>query len=552
MIVELSLGSDLPYEATEIKRGSTVADVYKDRITEVKHNIFAARINNEIKPLDTAIWRKCKIQFLDMTVKQSYLIYQNSLVLLMLRAARDVVGSESIEVTAVLNDGIFLKFDSREVTAAEIDRINSCMKKIADDDLPIESKKFTVKEGRRILDDEGLENASKLLHKLADDETVRIYNLDGYSDCFYNYMVPSTGYLQYFELIKYRDGALLRFPNHLDQERIPEFNDEYMLYNALREQREWNRLLGVRYISDLNEKIAAGESRTIVQLSEALHDKKIVEIANRIAEEKKRVILILGPSSSGKTTFAHRLMIQMMVNGSKPLYVGTDDYFVERCDTPRDENGEYNFEGIEAIDVELFNKQINQLLAGNEVDMPVFDFIHGKKEYGKRITSLESGQPIVIEGIHAFNHTLTGSISDAEKFKIYTSPLTQINLDAHNRIPTTDTRIIRRMIRDVETRGHKPYQTLRDWDRVHNGEIRNIFPYTDEADAFFNTVHLYEIAVLKKHALPLLKQIKRTQPEYAEAQRLLRLFDFVDDMHDENMISGNSILREFIGGSIYR
>ena len=383
------------------------------------------------------------------------------------------------------------------------------------------------------------------------DETVRIYTLEGYSDFFYNYMVPSTGYVSKFELMKYREGLLLRHPSAQNPGVIPAYVDEYRVYNALKEQRQWNHLLGVQYQADINDRIESGAYRTLIKLSEALHDKKIVEIADRISKEEKKVVLILGPSSSGKTTFAHRLIIQLMVNGMKPLYIGTDDYFVERSDTPLDEDGQKNYENIDALDLPLFNRQMKDLLEGREVDMPVFNFKTGHKEFGKRKTRLARNGVIVIEGIHAFNHLLTRQLPEESKFRIYISPLTQINLDSHNRIPTTDTRVIRRIVRDNRNRAHTAAMTLHLWPKVREGENKNIFPLSNEADVFFNTVHVYEMTVLKKYAVPLLKEVRQEEEEYAEAQRLLRLFRYVDSLDDESIIAGDSILREFIGGSIY-
>ena len=410
---------------------------------------------------------------------------------------------------------------------------------------------FRRKEAMEILKETGLTEKYRSLQRVKVDETVRIYTLEGYSDFFYNYMVPSTGYVSKFELMKYREGLLLRHPSAQNPGVIPDYVDEYRVYNALKEERQWNHLLGVQYQADINDRIESGAYRTLIKLSEALHDKKIVEIADRISKEEKKVVLILGPSSSGKTTFAHRLIIQLMVNGMKPLYIGTDDYFVEREDTPLDADGQKNYENIDALDLPLFNRQMKDLLEGREVDMPVFNFKTGHKEFGKRKTRLARNGVIVIEGIHAFNHLLTRQLPEESKFRIYISPLTQINLDSHNRIPTTDTRVIRRIVRDNRNRAHTAAMTLHLWPKVREGENKNIFPLSNEADVFFNTVHVYEMTVLKKYAVPLLKEVRQEEEEYAEAQRLLRLFRYVDSLDDESIIAGDSILREFIGGSIY-
>ncbi len=536
-------------ENVKERQGITVEELYIEHREKFRYDIIIAKVNNRIEPLDHAINEDSNIEFLDITNNEAYLSYQSSLTLLFLKASNDLLGHNAgMKVRSSINDGLYITFDisvDEEFTA----KIYQRMKRLVEEDIPIISREFTREEGKKLLEEEGLDDKSRLLNKLANDETIKIYSLDGYSEFFYNFLVPSTAYLSNFELMRYRDGILLRYPHPSNPDSIPRFEDDYIVYNAYVEQAEWKNLLGINYMADLNDVTLDKErSRTIVQLSEALHDKKIVQIANRITEEKKRMILILGPSSSGKTTFARRLLIQLMVNGLKPLYIGTDDYFVEREDTPRDENGEYDFESIDAVDIELFNNNMNDLLLGKEVDMPIFDFITGHKEFGKRITKLEENQPIIVEGIHAFNHALTGEIDDSEKFKIYISPLTQLNLDAHNRIPATDTRLFRRIIRDARTRDHTAEETLKRWYKVHEAESVNIFPYTHEADVFFNSVHLYEMAVIKKYAEPLLNKVKDDSPEYAAASRLLRELRYVSKFGDDSYINNDSILREFIGG----
>lgn len=560
MHIDFSPAKDFPYEDCQVEPGTTVEQIYQQNSKKIPYPVVAAMVDHVVQPLDIELVKPCSIQLLDIRNKQAYLIYQNSLILIFIRAVREILGNVHVEVLTSLNDGIFLQVMSHEEGGAmmpldmsedDVARTYFYMKRLVEADHRIESAMVSREDALSILKESGLMEKYRNLTHGSMDETVRMYTLDGYRDFFYNYMVPSTGYIQKFELLKYRDGILLRHPAQNNPSEIPPYVDEYRIYSALREQRGWNELLGVRYQADINDRIENGEYRTLIKLSEALHDKKIVEIADKIVAKERKVVLILGPSSSGKTTFAHRLIIQLMVNGKKPLYIGTDDYFEERANLPLDGNGEKNYENIDAVDVKLFNQQMKELLEGKTVDMPVFNFETGCKEYGKRITQLDEDGMIVIEGIHAFNHLLTEQLPEESKFRIYISPLTQINLDSHNRIPTTDTRLIRRIARDYRSRAHTAAMTIHRWPQVRSGENQNIFPYSNEADVLFNTVHIYEMTVLKKHVIPLLQAVQPEEEEYAEAQRLLRLFHYVDDLKDESIIAGDSILREFIGGSIY-
>ena len=551
MKIHLSPGQDIPYEEFETGSNVTAEDVLNSVKDRIKYSVYAALIDNKVMALNTRLTDGVSLRFLDIRSKQAFLMYQNSLVMLLLAAAKDIIGDQHVEVRMTLNQGLYIEVTSCDVNEDQVAKIGMRMNQLIDMDLPFETGHFTKRTGRKLMLEEGLDESSRVFDKLRESDEVRIYKLNGYSDFFFTDLVPSTGYLKYFELMKYRDGILLRFAQPENPDRIPLYADEYIMYRAFKEQSQWNHLLGVKYVADLNEKIRAGKSFDLIQMSEALHDKKIVEIADAITAQKKRVVLVLGPSSSGKTTFARRLIVHLKVRGLDPLYVGTDDYFKERENCPRDENGEYDFEGIDALDLDLFNRQMKGLLAGEEVDMPVFDFITGHKEYGKRITQISGDQPVIIEGIHSFDSVLTQEIDESEKFRIYISPLTHINLNAHNRIPTTDTRIVRRIIRDSRTRGANAAETLKIWKKVHAGENKNIFPHSGEADMLFNSVHVYELAVLKKYAVPLLKEIPEDDTEYPEAERLLKLFEFVESLEDDQLIANTSILREFIGGGVF-
>lgn len=499
---------------------------------------------------------------MNMSNHGTYVTYQNTISFVYLKAARDVMPDMAIEIENSLNKG-FYTLPSKPVSQEQVDAISARMKEIIDADLPITKETYPIEEALKICRDNDLPVKERLLlakgscRGEASETVCEIARevdfcvLDGYYNYFYGDVAPSTGCVKLFELRKYGDGILLRFPYPTAPDVLPEYHDDKNLHIAFSEAKNWQQLLGINYLPDLNEKIAEGKAKELILLSEALHEKKIAEMADMITEGKKRIILIAGPSSSGKTTTAKRLSVQLRVNGLDPLYMGTDDYFVERCDTPLDEEGKPDYEGLDALDIELFNSNMNDLLAGKEVDLPEFDFVNGTKVFGKRIMSIRDDQPIIIEGIHALNGKLTEFIPDDEKFKIYISPFTQLNIDMHNRVPTTDARMMRRMVRDYKYRGKSAAGTIAQWAQVRAGEDKNIFPFNGEADVVFNTVHTYELAVIKKYAQPLLEEIKEDQPEYSEARRLLELITDFDVIEDERAIPNNSILREFIGGSIF-
>jgi uridine kinase len=386
-----------------------------------------------------------------------------------------------------------------------------------------------------------------LLAGAPDVQYIAVYEIDGFSNYFYGRMVPSTGYLRWFGLHRYEDGILLRYQHPRYPDRLPPYINDTKLFNAFDEGWNIAKAFDLSFAADLNEAIAKGETNEIIALSERLHSGGISKIADMIVQTKRRVALIAGPSSSGKTTFAKRLIARLAENGVSSLYLGTDDYFVERVDSPRDEKGEYNYEGFDAIDVELFNNNINSLLSGEETDLPTYDFIEGRKRFGERAERLEDGQVIVIEGIHALNAGMTARIANDEKFRVYISPLSQLNLDDHNRIPTTDVRLLRRVIRDARTRGTGAAGTIKAWPKVRRGEDVNIFPYSGEADVFFNSSLIYELAAIKPLAEKALRGVSPEDPEYGDAERLLDFLAFFVAAESVDAVPENSILREFIG-----
>ena len=540
------------FEEITVERGITIEEIYKGIKDELSYTVLAARVNNKIERLEHRLYNDCRVELLDMRTQEANLIYQNSLCLIYLKAIDDVLGKVDVDIENAINKGLYTEIKcSTPVTAKDIKKIENRMRQLVKADIPFVREKLTKEEAEAVFMETGCPEKAELLCENQNLRKIPFYSLDGCRDFFYGLMVPSTGYIEHFQLMKYRRGVLLRFPHPSNPNVIPEYVDEKMLYKTFGEQSRWGKLMGINYVSDLNRKIEQGKLKELIQLSEALHERRIVEIADMITRQKKRIILIAGPSSSGKTTFAQRLCIQLRVNGLQPLYMGTDDYFVERENTPLDEFGEKNYEDLDAVDIHLFNQNINDLLEGKTVDMPTFNFITGHKEFGKRFTSIKSSQPIVIEGIHALNEELTRELPAEQKFKIYISPLTQLNIDSHNRVVTTDHRMLRRMVRDYKYRGHSAQSTISSWPKVRAGEDKNIFPYSNEADVLFNSVHLYEICVLKKYAKPLLEAITPDEPEYSDAVRMLNFLRFFKTVDDDSAIVNNSILREFIGGSVF-
>lgn len=541
--------------------GQTIEKEYEGSITLDKvmeslsfsYPIYACKVNNHFERLNTKIYDDALIEFYDIRNQYANMCYQNSLTLLYLKAIKDISGDDTtIHMANSISKGVFTtiyhsKYDREEL----VEKVKARMLKLVDADLPI----LQVKKSRdELLHDFNKNHSfpyeSKVIQTAYDVKEAYVCTLDDTQHLFYQYLLPSTKYLNLFDLHVYRKGIVLQFPQPSSPNIVPKFKKQNLLYEAFSEEKSWEKLMGVREVSTLNEKILNEDYKDMILLSEALHEKKIADIARRIHDEKKRIVLIAGPSSSGKTSFAKRLCIQLQVIGLKPLYLGTDDYFINRADLPVQEDGTKDFESLSAVDVELFTKQMNDLLEHKTVDLPEYDFVKGEKIYGKRIITLSDDQIIVIEGIHGLNPELTKGIKDKEKFKIYISPLTQLTIDRYHRIPTTDARMLRRLVRDYRTRNVSAEETIESWHLVRKGEEKNIFPYNGEADVFFNSQCVYELSVLKKYAEPLLKKITYESPQYTEAQRMLKFLDFFVPIQDDSCIANNSIIREFIGGSI--
>jgi uridine kinase len=531
--------------------GICAEDILKSLKIKPEHRILACRINNTYKRLRHRIMDDSTVVMCDLRDNYANMSYQQSLSLLYVKAVHDILGKNTEAVIAnSLSKGLFTTIRTASVSEEQVKKIEDRMHELVKMDLPISEQKLERDEAIAYLKKNGPKVDLNLVMSAYDLSNLYLCSLDGETDFEKDHLLPSTGYLDLFELRKYRNGVLLRFPYFVAPDTVPAYAEQKLLYEAFSEENKWDRLLGISYASDLNRAVKSGESRDTILLSEALHEKKIADIAGMIMKSGKRIILIAGPSSSGKTSFAKRLCIQLRVIGLHPLYLGTDDYFINRADVKPGPDGKVDLEALSAVDTGLFAEQMNQLLSGKKADLPEYDFLKGQKIFGNRITSIEASQPIVIEGIHGLNPKMTEGIPEEEKFRIYISPLTQLNIDAHHRIPTTDARMLRRMVRDYRTRGNSAASTIDTWPQVRSGEEKNIFPYNEEADVFFNSQCTYELAVLKKYAEPLLKDISIEMPEYPEAQRMLKFLQFFIPILDDSLIPNNSIIREFIGGSV--
>ncbi|MBR2577461.1 MAG: hypothetical protein IKE38_00890 [Erysipelotrichaceae bacterium] len=525
-----------------------VETVLKDFEKDMPYPIYACRLDNAYRALTHIMTHDCTVEFLDLRNQATWLIYQNSLVMLFSKVLHDVCGKDvKISVRNSLNKGLYINL-TEELSDKTLKVIEDKMRELVTKDVPIIKEWNSQENAKKIATASGQKETYRIINSMPSLQDLSIYSLEDEKQIFYSLMVPSTSYLQFFELRKYKRGILIRFPHQKDPIRILPYENEEILYDAFRQTYNWGKIMDIKYVCDLNER-ADENHEDLFLLQEALHNQRINELTEEILKKSARIVLICGPSSSGKTTFAKRLCIQLAVNGMKCLYLGTDDYFLDREETPVDENGEKDFESLSALDIRLFITQMNDLLAGKTVDIPTFNFITGTKEFGKRKTKIDDKTIIVIEGIHALNKKLTEGIDEDTKYKIYISPFSPVSLDRINRFPTTDSKMLRRLVRDHQFRGRSAKTTLHDWHKVRAGEDANISPLTKEADAFFNSNCIYEMAVLKKYAEPLLKEITRDEEEYAEAQRMLGYLNFVSSIDDDDLIVNNSIIREFIGGS---
>lgn len=534
-------------------RPVTLADISRDFQQYHKVPIVAAKVDHVLKDLQTVVEDFEKIEFVDMDSKEGMEIYQRSVVFLLITAVHELYANVEITIEHSIGNGLYCEvYLGYPLKKSDVAAIEKHMRKIVAENRKIEKKNLPKGDAVQLFRSTGQMEKANLIASLARD-FVSVYRCGDFYDYLYGAMLSSTEELALFALDYYAPGLILRVPKELSLLELPAFKPQPKLAWIFSEAEQWARILDCSYVDNLNCHNRRGEIGDLIRVSEALHEKKIASIADCIAAEIERIkiILIAGPSSSGKTTFAQRLRIQLRVNGIQPLSISLDDYFLDRLHTPRDAQGNYNFEALEALDVKLFNEHLLKLTNGEAVEVPYYNFITGKREYRGNVLKLLPKQPLIIEGIHGLNEKLTVSIPRREKYKIYISALTQLAIDGHNRIPTTDTRLVRRMVRDHNFRGSDALKTIRQWPDVRAGEEKNIFPYQEEADVMFNSALIYELGVLKKYAQPLLKNVDKNLPEYTEAVRLLDFLEYFDDIKADDEIPLNSILQEFIGKSCF-
>ena len=533
---------------------ATYGEVVRALREQLPDDVFLVQAGKSLRELHHKITDGMELRFITMADAAGRAAYLRSLRLLMHRAIWEVSGDDSrydVRVLFSVSDGLFCKMkDPSLLTDELLEEIRFCMLRLVDEKCPIKKKSVSTQEARKIFHDRRMYDKEQLF-KYRISSTTNIYELDGYEDYFYGYMLSNTAFLKYFDLFRFGGGFILRAPVFDKNGKEKEFNPDRKLFQVQKESFEWGEKIGLKDVGDLNDAVVSGDMSNLILTQEAYHEMQIANIAAQIAADPgKQIILIAGPSSSGKTTFSHRLSTQLSVHGLRPYPIPVDDYFVDREKTPLDENGNYNFEALEAIDVKQFNQDMLQLLDGKEVSLPTFNFRTGRREYKGRKLQLKQGDVLVIEGIHGLNDGLTYALPQDKIFRIYISALTQISVDEHNRIPTTDGRLIRRIVRDARTRGTTAAGTIAMWPSVRRGEEEHIFPHQGKADVMFNSALIYELAVLKIYAEPLLHGIDPGCDEYLEAKRLLKFLSYFVPIAPER-IPMNSLLREFIGGSCF-
>lgn len=540
----------------EFPEGSSLLDIYNGFNLAMPYGPVSAKVNNKVESLDFRVYYNKDIEFLDIANSSGMRTYVRSLFFILVKAVEELYPQGSISLEHPISKGYFCKLHiDRTIGLDDVQRIKQKMQEIIAADIPYTRTESHTEEVVRLFEKRGMMDKARLLDTYGQLYSY-YYQLGDTVDCYYSSLVPSTGYIRLFDIVKYYDGLLLRIPRRENPTKLEEVVKQEKMLEVFQEYHRWNQILGISTVGDLNVACNHGHATDLINVSEALQEKKIAQIADEIThrnQDGKRVklVLISGPSSSGKTTFSKRLSIQLMTNGLKPYPISLDDYFVNRNDTPLDENGKHDFESLYAVDLPFFEEQLTTLLNGGEVELPRYNFTTGKREMSGKKLRIDEHMILIIEGIHALNPALTPHIPNENKYKVYVSALTTILLDNHNYIPTTDNRLLRRIIRDYKYRNYSAEETIARWPSVRAGEEKWIFPYQENADAMFNSALLFELAVLKDYVEPVLRKVPNRCPEYSEAHRLLRFLNYFVSVQDKEL-PPTSLLREFLGGSSFQ
>ena len=535
----------------EVPIGTSLEEAYKESGLQMTHGPINAHVNNKVEGMHFRLYKQKEVEFLDITSPSGMRAYTRSLFFVLCKAVHDLYEKCKVAIDIPVSNGYYVNLNiGHEVTIEDAGRIRRRMQEIIDAALPIHRHETTTEEAIRIFDEKHNRSKVKLLKSIGRLFTT-YYDIDGYIDYYYGSLLTNTSQLYLFGLEKYYDGLLLRLPSSQHPDELGEMTHQDKMFSIFKEHHQWQDIIGLRTVGDLNEAILNGHSSQLIQVSEALQEKKIGKIADEIAKRKGiRLVLIAGPSSSGKTTTCKRLSIQLVTNGIKPIGISLDDYFLDREKTPLDEKGDFDFEHLHALNLPLFNEQLNALFKGEEVELPRYDFPTGKSVKSGKKLKLHDDEVLVVEGIHALNPELTAQVPNEQIFRVYASALTTILLDNHNYVPTTDNRLLRRIIRDYKYRGVSALDTIRRWPSVRAGENKWIFPFQENCDQMFNSAMLFELAVIKSQAEPLLEQVPEDCPEYAEAYRLRKFLKYIRPI-PEDQIPPTSLLREFLGGSSF-
>lgn len=538
-------------QSVEVTAGSSLSDVYQASGMALPYGPTSAKVNNVVEGLNFRVYHNMDVEFLDLTSASGMRTYVRSLCFVLCKAVEDLYPEGLIKLQHPVSKGFYCSlFIGCPVSEAEVARIKERMQEIIDARIPYRRMEVQTAQAVRLFRQRGMNDKATLLETSGSLYTY-YYRLGETVDYYYGSLLPDTGRLHLFDLVPYSEGILLRYPDANDPARLGEMVKQDKMLEVFREHSRWHEILGVRTVGDINASCMEGHATDLINVSEALQEKKIARIADEIyARKGVKVVLVSGPSSSGKTTFSKRLSVQLMTNGIRPHALSLDDYFVNRQDTPRDENGDYDYESLYALDLEFFNNQLQALIRGEEVELPRFNFTTGQREFRGERLKLAENAVLILEGIHALNPELTPQIAEENKYRIYVSALTTIQLDDHNYIPTTDNRLLRRIIRDYKYRGYSAEETISRWPSVRRGEDKWIFPYQENADAMFNSALLFELTVIKEHALPILNRVQQNCAEYSEAYRLRRFLQYFVPVQDKDL-PPTSLLREFLGGSSF-